>query len=69
MNRTLVISKDADVVKEVLIEQDSPKSPLTYKIIGFPTGERFMGHGLVTDTDYERWRHRRSLFNPGFHRQ
>lgn len=34
----------------------------------FPYGERFLGYGLVTDTDEERWRHRRTLFNPGFHK-
>jgi len=35
----------------------------------FPYGERYLGFGLVTDPDYDRWRHRRSIFNHGFHRK
>lgn len=30
---------------------------------------RFLGHGLVTDLDKKRWKHRRGLFNPAFHKQ
>jgi len=69
MHRTLLITCDAYIIKKVLIDDDSPKSPETYNVVGYPSGERFLGHGLVTDTNYERWKHRRSLFNPGFHRQ
>ena len=32
-------------------------------------GERFVGIGLSTDPDYERWRKRRAFFNRGFHRE
>ena len=27
-----------------------------------------MGNGLVTELDNEKWKNRRALFNPGFHR-
>ena len=27
-----------------------------------------MGNGLVTDVDQNRWKHRRALFNPSFHK-
>ena len=52
-----------------MVEQNAMKNPEFYKLAGFPTGERFMGVGLVTDTNTERWKHRRSLYNPGFHRE
>jgi hypothetical protein len=28
-----------------------------------------MGDGLVTEIDHDKWKARRALFNPGFHRQ
>ena len=28
-----------------------------------------MGDGLVTEINHEKWKARRALFNPGFHRQ
>jgi hypothetical protein len=31
--------------------------------------KRFLGNGLVTDQNYERWKHRRTLYNPVFHKQ
>ncbi len=29
---------------------------------------RFLGNGLVTDINIKRWKHRRALFNPSFHK-
>ncbi len=30
---------------------------------------RFLGYGLITETDKARWKSRRARFNPGFHRK
>ena len=40
-----------------------------YKIFGNPFGFKFIGNGLLTDLDNEHWKHRRSMFNPSFHKQ
>ena len=54
--------------KEILITKDFLKDPLTYDTIAYPLGERFIGRGLVTEIDYEKWRERRAAYNPGFNR-
>jgi hypothetical protein len=51
-----------------LITKDFLKDPLTYDTIAYPLGERFIGRGLVTEIDYEKWRERRAAYNPGFNR-
>ena len=30
---------------------------------------RFIGRGLLTEADKPRWKHRRNIFNPAFHKQ
>jgi len=69
LDTTFVFTCDPKLIKEILIDQDCPKNPAQYHIFGYPAGERFLGDGLLTETDTEVWKHRRSYFNPGFHRQ
>jgi hypothetical protein len=38
-------------------------------IVIFSYGKRYLGYGLSTDPDYDRWYNRRSFFNHGFHRK
>ena len=52
-----------------MIDLFFPKDPQMYTIIGFPFGQRYGGYGLVTDLDKTRWKHRRGIFNPAFHKQ
>ena len=30
---------------------------------------RFLGNGLVSEVNHEKWKRRQAFFNPGFHRQ
>lgn len=69
LDKIVVFTIDPDGVKETYITENFSKIPEVYTQVGYPYNERFLGHGLITDTDTTRWRHRRSLFNPGFHRQ
>ena len=54
--------------KDVLIE-NFPKDPKIYPLVGFPFEQRGGGKGLVTELDQTRWKHRRGIFNPAFHKQ
>jgi len=54
--------------KEILITKNFTKDPLSYNTIAYPLGERFIGRGLVTEIDHEKWRERRATYNPGFNR-
>jgi hypothetical protein len=69
LDKIVVFTIDPDGVKEAFITENFPKIPEVYEMVGFPYNERFLGNGLITDTDMNRWKHRRTLFNPGFHRQ
>nr|UOU03249.1 cytochrome P450 3049E2-1 [Brachionus rubens] len=60
------ICNEEEAVKIALIVTDFPKKEHVYQIVGYPFGQRFMGKGLVTELNYEKWRYRRSLFNHGF---
>ena len=69
LDKIVVFTIDPEGVKEAYITENFPKIPEVYENVGYPYNERFLGNGLITDTNMERWKHRRSLFNPGFHRQ
>nr|QVK45596.1 cytochrome P450 [Brachionus paranguensis] len=64
----VIVTNEPDAIREILINKNYPKNEKIYSKIGFPYNERFMGLGLVTETNDERWRKRRQIFNPGFHR-
>ena len=49
-----------------MIDEDFQKLELTYNMLGYPFSERFVGVGLVTEINKEKWRKRRTLFNHGF---
>lgn len=59
---------DPEEVKKVLITLNLPKSPETYSRVGFPYGQRFAGNGLLTETNHEIWKKKRSRLDKGFHR-
>jgi len=68
MDNILISTLDRNSIKDILVANISqfPKKDLGNLSIAFPIGTRFFGSGLVTDTDYARWKHRRSVFNHGF---
>jgi hypothetical protein len=57
------------LIKESYITENFPKIPEVYENVGYPYNERYLGTGLITEPDNNRWKKRRALFNPGFHRQ
>ena len=65
----LVFVTDPDLIKEVLITSNFPKDAWSYDKLGYVFGERFMGKGLVSETDHERWKIKRLALNPAFHRK
>lgn len=69
LQNIIVFTIEPKLIKEIYIEKNFPKAKYTYSKIGYPGGERFMGDGLVTEIDHDKWKARRALFNPGFHRQ
>nr|ATW72320.1 cytochrome p450 CYP3049E5 [Brachionus calyciflorus] len=62
LDRMTVIISNEETVKATLIDEDIPKKP----IAAFPLGERFLGFGLLTETDKSKWRHRRQILNHVF---
>ena len=69
LNKMVVLTIEPIAVRDVLITKNFPKYPLIYKLAGFPVFSRFLGNGLVTQMDQNKWKHERALFNPGFYRQ
>ena len=65
----LVYVSDADIVKKVLVTSNFPKDTWSYKRLGYLFGERFMGKGLVTETNHEKWKNKRLAVNQAFHRK
>ena len=65
----IVYVTDADLVKKVLITSNFPKDSWSYDKLGYVFGERFLGKGLVTETDHEKWKIKRLALNPAFHRK
>ncbi len=45
-----------------------PKNDRVYRLVGYLFNTRFLGQGIVTETNKEVWRHKRALLNPAFHR-
>nr|XP_054759461.1 cholesterol 24-hydroxylase-like [Lytechinus pictus] len=64
----MVVCCDSKAVKEVCLDSRHLKPQSMY--VGFYSvfGERFMGNGLVSQTDHEKWHTRRALLNPAFNR-
>nr|QUF59384.1 cytochrome p450 CYP3049B2 [Brachionus angularis] len=62
----IVVTSNQQAIKECLVVKNYPK---VKPFAAYPLGERFLGHGLVTELDNNVWKHRRTMFNPGFHRK
>ena len=65
----IVYISDAELTKKVLITSNYPKDSWAYDKLAYIFGERFLGKGLVTETDHEKWKEKRIALNPAFHRK
>ncbi|XP_071159718.1 cholesterol 24-hydroxylase-like isoform X3 [Mytilus edulis] len=64
--RIIVITADPQSIRELMITGNHTKSKAAYEKLGFLFGERFIGKGLVVETDKKVWVWRRALMNPCF---
>lgn len=64
----IVYVTDADLAKKILITCNYPKDAWSYDKLAYIFGERFLGKGLVTETDHEKWKVKRLALNPAFHK-
>jgi hypothetical protein len=68
-DQTIVFTTSKEGVKNVLVTENFPKPPGIYDNVAFPYSERFLGNGLITDTNTNRWKTRRAKINPSFHKE
>nr|AFM89960.1 cytochrome P450, family 46, subfamily A, polypeptide 1 [Callorhinchus milii] len=66
LHRVMLYVTHPDTVKELLMSPNCPKDPFTYKLLFNLFGERFLGNGLVTDTDHTHWYMQRRVMDPSF---
>ncbi|CAF0860746.1 unnamed protein product [Brachionus calyciflorus] len=66
LNEMVCITNEEESIKTILIDKNFPKKENIYQIVAYPFGQRFMGKGLVTELNYEKWRQRRSFLNHCF---
>ncbi|XP_071504888.1 cholesterol 24-hydroxylase-like [Diadema antillarum] len=64
-----IFSTSPELVKEMLLSSRHPKSDEFYKVFQGVFGARFLGHGLVSVVDHEKWHSRRTIINPAFKRK
>ncbi|XP_068689860.1 cholesterol 24-hydroxylase-like [Montipora foliosa] len=64
----IIYVSEADLAKKVLITCNYPKDAWSYNKLAYVFGERFLGKGLVTETDHEKWKVKRLSLNPAFHK-
>lgn len=65
----IVVISSPELIKYGLITLNLPKSPSSYEQIAYLFGKhRFIGSGLFTQLNHEKWKQKRRLINPAFHR-
>lgn len=67
-HKVLVFINDPTTVKTLLMNNIHTK-PETYDLFYDLYGTRFLGRGLLTERNHEKWHERRKIFNPAFHRK
>jgi len=60
--------KDLAIIKDVAVKKDLPKASRIYSMLMMMFKERSMGEGLVTILNKSKWKERRQMINPAFHR-
>ena len=66
-HRPLVVISDSKIVKEVLVTQNLPKDPFGYSHFSQLFGQRLLGGSLLSETNQELWKRKRTTLNPAFH--
>ncbi|XP_071504312.1 cholesterol 24-hydroxylase-like [Diadema antillarum] len=64
-----IVACSREIVKELLLNSHHTKPFEIYKSFQTLYGTRFLGHGLVSETEHEKWFHRRAILNPAFRRK
>lgn len=67
-HRVSIYAISSKAVKEFLMSPKYLKDPFVYDRLFSLFGVRFMGKGLLTDTDHEHWYKQRRIFDPAFSR-
>ncbi|KAJ1105398.1 hypothetical protein NDU88_002804 [Pleurodeles waltl] len=67
-HRVVIYAISREAVKEFLLSPKYLKDPQVYDRLFSLFGVRFMGKGLLTDTDHEHWYKQRRIFDPAFSR-
>nr|QUF59389.1 cytochrome p450 CYP3049E3 [Brachionus angularis] len=66
MTEMICITSEAEAIKEIMVDLNFSKKEMIYKIVGFPFNERFGGNGILTESNHNKWRKRRTFFNHAF---
>ncbi|XP_067894559.1 cholesterol 24-hydroxylase-like [Heterodontus francisci] len=66
LHRVSVIITHPEAIKEFLMSSKYPKDTYTYDRMFNLFGKRFLGHGLLTDTDHQHWYMQRRVMDPFF---
>ncbi|XP_029453621.1 cholesterol 24-hydroxylase-like [Rhinatrema bivittatum] len=65
-HRVAIYAISPEAIKEYLMSPQCPKDPYTYNLFFYLFGKRFLGKGLITDSDNEHWYKQRRIMNPAF---
>lgn len=65
----VVVISSPELIKYGLITLNLPKAPSSYNQLSYLFGRyRFLGSGLLTQLNHEKWKQKRRLINPAFYR-
>nr|UOU03255.1 cytochrome P450 3049B1-3 [Brachionus rubens] len=65
-DKMFLFTVDTDAIREMFVTKNFPKPKESTRVFGFPLDYRFLGNGLLTELDNDRWKYRRHVFNPSF---
>nr|QUF59385.1 cytochrome p450 CYP3049B3 [Brachionus angularis] len=68
-DRIIIYSIDPKIIENGLLRKNYLKIPKLYRQVAFPYNIRFLGHGLLTETDTNIWKHQRAIFQPAFNKK
>ncbi|ELU08623.1 hypothetical protein CAPTEDRAFT_220705 [Capitella teleta] len=68
LHRTMIVVSGKEIVKEILTKKDYPKCDMIYGMLFNVCGQRFLGRGLVTNTDQNEWTVKHKHIAPAFKR-
>jgi cholesterol 24(S)-hydroxylase len=69
LHSCVVFAFDPSSLKVLLTKSKYRKSPATYEKLSHVFGARFLGNGLLNETDHQKWHRRRTAVNPAFHKR